>query len=113
MTDSKKYNGWTNYPTWRVRLEIIDGMGAAELGYSGPDQMTDTSDVADAIKAFVDEIIIDEAPDGLVKDYANAFLDDVNWYEIAEHLIEDEQVAEPPISGSQDFSFIPMRLRIF
>ena len=24
MSD-KKYNGWTNYATWRVNLEIIDG----------------------------------------------------------------------------------------
>ena len=24
MSD-KKYNGWTNYATWRVQLEIIDG----------------------------------------------------------------------------------------
>lgn len=24
MTD-QKYNGWTNYATWRVNLEIFDG----------------------------------------------------------------------------------------
>ena len=24
MSD-KKHNGWTNYATWRVNLEIIDG----------------------------------------------------------------------------------------
>ena len=23
---SEKYNGWTNYATWRVNLEIFDGM---------------------------------------------------------------------------------------
>jgi hypothetical protein len=24
-TEETKYNGWTNYATWRVNLEIIDG----------------------------------------------------------------------------------------
>ena len=23
---SKEHNGWTNYATWRVNLEIIDGI---------------------------------------------------------------------------------------
>ena len=22
----EKYNGWTNYATWRINLEIIDGI---------------------------------------------------------------------------------------
>ena len=28
-------------------------------------------------------------PSALVEDYARAFLQDVNWYEIADHLIKD------------------------
>jgi len=94
MTDSNKYNGWTNYATWRVNLEMIDGMDPESFGIdtvhdiAGPD----TSDVAAAIQSFVDEIM-DDGPDGLAKDYASAFISDVNFYEIAEHLIEDEQVA--------------------
>ena len=23
---NKEYNGWTNYATWRINLEIIDGI---------------------------------------------------------------------------------------
>ena len=90
MTDSNKDNGWTNYATWWVNLEMIDPWWDAETFNS------DTSDVwnvADTIKAFVDEIILGKAPDSLMKYCANAFISDVNWYEIAEHLIEDEQVA--------------------
>jgi hypothetical protein len=93
MTD-QTYNGWTNYATWRVNLEMIDGIDPELFGIdtvhdiAGPD----TSDVADAIQSFVDEIM-DNGPDGLAKDYANAFISDVNWYEIAEHLTENEQAA--------------------
>jgi hypothetical protein len=89
MADDK-YNGWTNYATWRVNLEMIDGMDAESFGVDPIHDITgpDTSDVADAIQSFVDEIM-DDGPDGLAKDYANAFISDVNWYEIAEHKIEE------------------------
>ena len=62
---SDKYNGWTNYATWRVNLEIIDGMDAESFGVD-PNDKPDISDVADAIQSFV-----------LAKDYANAFISDV------------------------------------
>ena len=26
MKTTEKYNGWTNYATWRVNLEIFDGL---------------------------------------------------------------------------------------
>jgi hypothetical protein len=73
------YNGWSNYATWKINLELIDGYE------------TDTTDAY----ALVDELqelagfYFDDYPDGLVKDCANAFISDVNWYEIAEHLIEE------------------------
>ena len=47
---NNSYNGWTNYATWRVHMEM-EGKG-------------------------------------LVLDYALAFLSDVNWQEIAKHLME-------------------------
>ena len=101
MTD-EKYNGWTNYATWRVNLEMIDGIDAEAFGFD-PDHKTNVADVADDIKTFVHQFV-DQTADGLVingrnpeaygmkstcRDYANAFLDDVNWYEIAEHKIEE------------------------
>jgi hypothetical protein len=32
MSD-KTYNGWTNYATWRIHLEIFDGMSLDLDGY--------------------------------------------------------------------------------
>ena len=32
------YNGWTNYATWRVNLEIFDGMSADDMGWRGMDR---------------------------------------------------------------------------
>jgi hypothetical protein len=71
------YNGWTNYATWRVNLEMFDG---SEQYWS-----------ADSAREFVEEIIIDSTEEGVARDYALAFLYDVNWYEIAEHYQEAEE----------------------
>lgn len=79
------YNGWTNYATWRINLEIFDGYES---------QQYCVSDLVQELKDYVDDCIIDQYPDGLVKDYALAFISDVNWYEIAEHIIQDRTANE-------------------
>ena len=69
--NNEKYNGWTNYATWRVNLEIFDGSEGPWDHHSA--------------KEFAEEIVYETSPEGLARDYALAFLSDVNWYEIAEH----------------------------
>ena len=75
--EKQTYNGWTNYATWRVNLEMFDG---SESFWS-----------ADSAREFVEEIICDCTPEGVARDYALAFLADVNWHEIAEHYTETEE----------------------
>ena len=74
MSDTK-YNGWTNYATWRVNIEIFDGSEGPWDHHSA--------------KEFAEEIINETTQEGLGRDYAMAFLSDVNWYEIAEHHNEE------------------------
>ena len=76
MTDNT-YNGWTNYETWRVNLEIFDG-------WETDGQKACPESLQDIAEEFVDM----SAEDGLAKDYAMAFLGAVNWFEIAEHINE-------------------------
>jgi hypothetical protein len=80
------YNGWTNYATWRVNLELFDDSSFLEHdGYS----WDDTYDLKNELCEYVEEFIIESTREGLARDYALAFLQDVNWYEIAEHLQRD------------------------
>jgi hypothetical protein len=67
MNDNK-YNGWTNYATWRVNLEMFDGFE--------PDGEMD----ADDYKFMAIEFLEAGGTAGL----ALAFIDNVNWHEIAE-----------------------------
>jgi len=89
MTD-KTYNGWTNYATWRVNLEIFDDADKAELF----DLTLDAWGLGHVLHDYVEEHIY-EAGGGegnIAVDYALAFLSDVNWYEIAKHMIDDAQL---------------------
>ncbi len=72
MNDTR-YNGWTNYATWRVNMELFDGLDldrdvdAGELEQSAYDTITDDGN-------------------DLAIGYALAFIADVNWYEIAKGI---------------------------
>ncbi len=68
------YNGWTNYATWRINLEVFDG--------------SDMQWCATSAREYVEELIEDTTQPGLARDYALAFLADVNWHEIAKHYQE-------------------------
>ena len=82
----KEYNVWTNYATWRVALDIIDGIEF------------EVETCAEDIKEIVEDVVFSQyelgTPGaGLIEDYARSFVAQVNFYEIAESINErlDEQ----------------------
>jgi len=103
----KEYNGWTNYETWVVNLWMDNEEGSyrywrevTEEEYEGAvDGKTLTKaerakqDLAIRLKAEHEE----SAPEltGVFADLLNAAMSEVNWYEIAEHMI-DEYVQDKP-----------------
>lgn len=80
-----KHNGWANYETWRVNLEIFDGMDPKDWGFEG----LDSYDLGQCLKEYAHDLIEQGSAEGLARDYALAFLGAVNYREIAEHMIED------------------------
>ena len=87
------YNGWRSYATWRINLEIFDD------AYSIVSMMTDGADDieqaiewldGECLQSFADEVIFGEvdASNTLIASYANAFLEDVDWDQISESLVE-------------------------
>jgi len=82
------YNGWTNYATWRVNLEIFDGMDCSDIPMLSRYSEPDPHEVAEYLKDYVQELLdMDCDPSRLANAYANAFISDVNWYEIAMHFV--------------------------
>jgi hypothetical protein len=80
--ENQKHNGWTNYATWRVNLEMFDGYD--------PDGEPVCSYM---LQDMAEETIACNAK-GLARDYAMAFLADVNWNEIAVSINEAYELKE-------------------
>ena len=77
----EKHNGWTNYATWRVNLEIIDGIEF------------EVKMCAATIQEIIEDVVFSQYELGngshLVEDYARAFVSEVNFYEIAQSINEE------------------------
>ena len=88
MTDNA-YNGWTNYATWRIALEIFDGFNPVEdWGWEYDDECA--KQLAEALRDHAEDVIFEGGRRrNLADSYAEAFLSDVNWHEIASHMLEE------------------------
>ena len=75
----KEYNGWTNYATWRVNMEILGDIEFDEIVS------------ADSLKKIVEDVVFSQydGMNSLMYDYARAFISEVNFYEIAQHVNEE------------------------
>ena len=73
---SKLYNGYDNFATWKVQLEI--------LGYIEFDEPVTT----DILKKIVEDKVFVQRKD-LMENYARCFLSNVNYYQL-KRLINEE-----------------------
>lgn len=90
--ENNGYNGWPNYATWRVNLEVFDGATADDImgsGLDGVDRDEDAYKLQAALKEHAEYIICEQASEGLARDYALTFIQDVEWYAIAYHMIDE------------------------
>lgn len=87
---TNKYNGWTNYATWRINLEIFDGMTLEDMGW---EDSTDPFRLGQVIQNYAEEVVLGTSDPSsecsLMQSYAYAFMNDVNWTEIASSMIEN------------------------
>ena len=74
--EDTKHNGWTNYATWRINLELVW------------DMQFDEPTTAEQVSEIVESILFDnqEVSSGYVESYARAFLAQVNYHEIADAI---------------------------
>ena len=78
---SEECNGWSNYATWRVNMEILG------------DIIWEEPVTVDELKEIVEDCVF-RNPNTcdtpiLVEDYARAFIAEVNFYEIAHDINEE------------------------
>jgi len=100
MTES--YNGWRNYATWRVRLEIFDGLDLSDWGW----HKLEPYELGREMREYVEQLLEEESGRPgqpgvpLCLSYALAFLSDVDWREIAESMLADHKAESDEESES-------------
>jgi len=94
-----KYNGWTNYETWKANLEYFDGeepswlndeiLECYEDGKWNKDALEDViSTYADSLEYIFNDIY-EDIDNTFVQSVFNAYMSEVNYNEIAENIIDD------------------------
>ena len=87
MTTDKTYNGWKNYATWRIRLEVCE-FEMTELKEI-IEEYGDIVELMKYLKSYVAEVVLTDIDDSsLCASYALSFLDEVDYYEIANSLFD-------------------------
>lgn len=81
--ENKKHNGYFNYETWRVMLEIL-----GDIEWDADEEVTE-----DLLEEIVNDVVFNNSveKDCLAADYARSFLSNVNYYELAEIINEDRK----------------------
>lgn len=86
--EKQTYNGWSNYATWRIKLEVFDDNSNLEK-----DQFNSIDDFREYLENELEEVLTNYGEikePCLAVDYARAFCEDVNFYEIAKSIAEDK-----------------------
>ena len=92
--NEKEYNGWTNYETWNVNLHLDEMYQRIANEHT----LLSTYHLGQLLKDTTWDLAEEIAPDavrgaGFVSDLFTAGLGEVNWYEIAEHYVEELELA--------------------
>ncbi len=85
------YQGWTNYETWCVSLWIDSEQFAQEYWRDTAKACTSTAALAEMLKEKIGDHDCPDLGACLYRDLLHASLGEVNWHEIAEHLMPEEE----------------------
>jgi hypothetical protein len=94
-----KYNGWTNWETWKANLELFDDVVPQDLDEEilecynkGKWSKDDLMAVSDAFAEILERGAVDmynEIEDPFLASLFDSFIAEVNFEEIAENKIDD------------------------
>ena len=90
------YNGWTNYETWRANLELVDGLSIFDI-VPDFDRDTTVDEAATCLREYITVMMEDVYNidfSTFVGSLVDRFLYEVDWVQIAEHMVYDARIEE-------------------
>lgn len=92
MTD-KKHSSWMNKATFCIKRDMFDAFDLDAFWTESEDEDTEESvisafDLGKILKKYAEKEI-KKTSSGFPRDYALAFIADVNWSQIAQSMIDD------------------------
>lgn len=94
MSENEKYNGWTNWATWNVKLWIDNDEDShkyfserARTKFKG--SPGGLASILRGAHEDLAEAAAEKVGYGVMRDFISHAFDDVNWHEIAKALIEE------------------------
>ena len=87
-----KYNGWSNYATWRINLEFFNGCQGRDL-----DSKWERLSLEEQVQVAAEELndfVRENTSNSWVRAWVEVFLADVNFYEIVQHIEEEALASE-------------------
>jgi hypothetical protein len=100
MEKKERYNGWTNYETWLTALHMDNCEGSQEYFLEACEQFCedseDENESAYNFSLYIEEMHEEQLSEALQTGYVNSVfydllnnsLKNVNWFEIAQHILE-------------------------
>ena len=102
METTKTYNGWTNYETWSVGLYMNNDEGSYTYWKEQADGDLDVASLAAMIKEEHEDAIPESLDSiGFATDLLNAAMSEVDWHELASHILEAAEEEPIDIPGFQ------------
>ena len=95
ITNTNKYNGWTNYETWLCNLwfETFEFSEMLDMFEGCEDKGDILNIIEDYIKNYVEDYVeYSLAPgdvNGFVADMLNSAIQEIDFRDIAEHYVDD------------------------
>lgn len=93
MATDATYNGWTNYPTWVIKLWIDNDQGTQEMAYDLARRAGDKEFPKVELMRELQSWIESDNPLGqdasVYADLIGWAIESANWYELAEAFLDD------------------------